>query len=298
MPDRSLLILWLPGAEGLAHALARPLGAETAPVASHRFPDGETLVRIDVPVAGRRVLFAARLDRPDDKTLPLLFAADAARELGAAQVGLVAPYLPYMRQDQRFHPGEAITSRSFARVVSASFDALFTVDPHLHRIARLDDIYALRAEVVAAAPAIADWLRREVPRPLLVGPDSESEQWVRDVAARVDAPWTVLAKERRGDRDVQVAWRSQPDWQGRTPVLLDDIISTGHTLMAAAQALLAAGQAAPVCIGVHALFDAAAAEVMQAAGMARVVTCDTIEHPTNAISLAPLLADAVRRWQK
>jgi hypothetical protein len=87
----------------------------------HRFPDGEALVRIDVPVKGRCVVLAGSLDRPDEKTLPLLFAADAARELGAAQVGLAAPYLAYMRQDRRFNPGKAITSLSYAPLLSSSW---------------------------------------------------------------------------------------------------------------------------------------------------------------------------------
>ena len=76
-------------------------------------------MRIDTPVRGRCVVLAGSLHQPDEKTLPLLFAADAARELGAAQVGLVAPYLAYMRQDRRFEPGEAVTSRSYARLLSA-----------------------------------------------------------------------------------------------------------------------------------------------------------------------------------
>ncbi len=282
----------------MARELATAADGEAAPLALHTFPDGETLVRIDAPVAGRRVVLAARLDRPDAKVLPLLFAADALRDLGATALGLVAPYLPYMRQDARFQPGEAITSVTFARLLSAHFDALFTIDPHLHRFARLADLYQLHAQAVAAAPAVAAWVRDTVPRPLLVGPDSESSQWVSDVAARVGAPWTVLDKERLGDRDVRVAWRGQSDWEGRTPVLLDDIISTGHTLLAAAEALQAGGHPRAWCVGVHALFDDNALQALLRAGVERVATCDTVIHPTNAISVVPLLARAVAVWQR
>ncbi len=288
------LVLGYPGNEALATGLAHQLGGQYSPLFAHRFPDGETLVRIDAPVEGRRVVLACTLDHPDAKALPLLFAADAARELGAAQVGLVAPYLAYMRQDHRFKPGEAITSRSFARMVSASFDFLVTVDPHLHRWHSLDQIYALRSRVVPAAPRIAQWLQANVPRPLLVGPDEESAQWVAEVARLAQAPHLVMAKTRRGDHDVSVVMEAPPDAAGRTPVLVDDIISTGRTLMAAAQALRDAGLGAPVCVGVHALFDEDAHARMIEGGIARVVTCDSIVHPTNAIGLGPALAPAVQ----
>ena len=125
-----MLVVALPGGEALSAGLARRLRCDWSPLAVHRFPDGETLVRLDAPVGGRCVVLAGSLDQPDGKTLPLLFAADAARELGATQVGLVAPYLAYMRQDRRFNTGEALTSRTYARLLSTALDFLVTVDPH------------------------------------------------------------------------------------------------------------------------------------------------------------------------
>ena len=288
------IILALPGAERLAETLAQQLHCAASTVEAHRFPDGEVVVRLRTAVTGQRVLLVAHLDRPDDKTLALVFAADAARELGALQVGLVAPYLPYMRQDDRFRPGEAITSRSYARLLSSTIDWLVTVDPHLHRWPSLDAIYSIRSHVVAAAPAIADWLRREVPQAILVGPDSESEQWVADVAGRVGVPYVVMTKERRGDREVQVRLPQGVAHEGRTPVLVDDIISSGHTMAAASHVLRGAGWGRPLCVGVHALMDAAALDMLHRAGIARVASCDTVPHPTNAIGVAALLAEGVR----
>ena len=287
-------LLALPGAENLAQTLASLLRCAASTLEVHRFPDGESLVRLRTGVAGQRVVLAAHLDHPDATTLPLLFAADAARDLGAAEVGLVAPYLPYLRQDERFRPGEAVTSRTYARMLSGAVDFLVTVDPHLHRFASLDEIYTVRTRVVTAAPAIAQWLAREVPRPVLVGPDSESEQWVADVAGRLGAPYFVMTKERRGDRDVQVRMPEGADGADRVPVLLDDIASSGHTLASAAQVLRGAGWDRPLCIAVHALLDAAGMDLLHRAGIARVLSCDSVPHPTNAIALGPLLAEGVR----
>lgn len=294
MKREPMVILALPGGAPLAAALARSLRCGWSELALHRFPDGETGVRIAVPVRGCRVMLAGSLNQPDAKTLPLIFAADAARELGASQVGLVAPYLAYMRQDKRFHPGEAVTARSYARLLSASLDFLVTVDPHLHRVHGLDEIYFLRTQVVPAAPLIARWLRGHVASPWLIGPDQESAQWVAEVARLAGAPWTVLRKTRRGDRDVNVRLASPERWPGHVPVLLDDIVSTGETMLAAASLLSKKGLGAPVCIAVHALFDGEAQRRLLESGASRVLSCDTVVHPSNAIRMAPSLARAVR----
>ncbi len=295
MKRAPMLVIALPGGEKLASGLARSLRCEWSALAVHHYPDGETGVRIDAPVRGCCVVLAGSLNQPDAKTLPLIFAADAARELGALQVGLVAPYLAYMRQDKRFNPGEAVTSRSYARMLSASLDFLVTVDPHLHRIHMLGDIYSVRTEVVPAAPLIARWLRSHVPLPWLIGPDQESAQWVAEVARLAGAPWTALHKTRRGDREVGVRLAGKERWPERVPVLLDDIVSTGETMLAATRLLKKAGLDAPLCIGVHALFDEPAQRRLLEGGVSRVLTCDTVIHPSNAIRMTSSLARACRR---
>ena len=286
-------VLAWPGTR-LGPQLAAALHCDCSDLQLHRFPDGETLVRIAADVDGDQVVIAASLDHPDGKLLPLAFAADAARETGAERVVLVAPYLAYMRQDVRFHAGEAVTSRTFARLLSSTFDALVTVDPHLHRWNSLSQIYAIHSRIVPSAPAIAAWIAQNVSEPLVVGPDAESEQWIAEVARLADAPDTVLEKERRGDRDVAVRLRDELVGETRSPVLVDDIVSTGQTLIAAAQALRSTGLRDPIAVGVHVLADAPELDSIRAAGIPLLVSCDTVEHPTNHISLVPELARAVR----
>jgi ribose-phosphate pyrophosphokinase len=287
------IVLALPGNEALARALAGRLGAEAGELELRRFPDGETYVRLPGSVAGRAVVLACTLDRPDDKTVPLLLVAATARDLGAARVGLVAPYLAYLRQDDRFQAGEGVTSRYFARLLSSAIDWLVTVDPHLHRIRALAEVYAVPAVAVRAAPLIADWIRARVERPVLIGPDRESEQWVSAAAGMTALPSLVLEKVRRGDREVAVSVPGLERFPGCTPVLLDDIISTGHTMIAALAHLRRLGTAPPVCIGVHAIFAAGAREDLRAAGAAQIVTTNTVPHPSNAIDVSALLAEAV-----
>lgn len=286
------LLLVMQGNERLASGLADRLGAEIALPETRRFPDGETYLRLTADLKDRPVAILCTLDRPDEKIPPLLFAADAARDLGAARIGLIAPYLAYMRQDTRFKPGEAVTSRPFARLLSAAFDWLVTVDPHLHRYHSLDALYGIPSVAVHAAPAIARWIGDNVANALVIGPDVESEQWVAAVAREAGMPHAVLTKVRRGDRDVDISLQHLGSRSDRVPVLVDDIISSGRTMLVAVQKLRAQGWPAPVCIGVHGLF-ADESDIALGGTGARVVTCNTVPHKTNSIDVCPLLAAAV-----
>lgn len=293
------LLLAFPAMEQMANDLGDLLGEEIALVNLHKFPDGESLVSLPDDLRGRDVAILATLHDPDALAMPLWFAAQTARELGAARVGLVAPYLAYMRQDRRFEPGQAVSAPLFARFLGHAFDWLVTADPHLHRIAALRDIFPLPAEYVATAALLADWIAREVANPVVIGPDSESAQWVADVARIAGCPFEVLRKERTGDRSVAVSVPRLDTIKGRTPVLVDDIASSGHTMIEATRQLLAQRTAAPVCVVIHPLFGAGAYEEILAAGARTVVSTNSIPHPSNAISLAPLLAPAIaRHWQE
>lgn len=290
---RQVLVVPLPGNEVAGHEIAETLSGALAIPAVRRFPDEETYARLDASVEGCDVVLVATLDRPDSKVLSVLFLADLVRDLGARRCVLVAPYLAYMRQDTRFRPGEAVTSRSFARVLSAACDGLVTVDPHLHRYSSLADLYTVPTRVVHAAALLSEWIRLSVKDPVLIGPDSESEQWVAEVARLAGAPFVVLQKTRHGDREVEISVPDVERWISRRPVLVDDIISTARTMSETIGHLHQAGLAPPVCIGVHALFAGDAYRHLSSAGVERIVTTDTVSHETNAIGVGHALAEAV-----
>jgi ribose-phosphate pyrophosphokinase len=287
------VLLSFPEQVQLGRTLAPALQARHAEVVWHRFPDGESLVKIDPDLHDADVAILASLDHPDAIAMALRFAAETAREFGARSIGLVAPYLGYMRQDARFHPGEAVSAPLFARFLEGSFDWLVTVDPHLHRIPTLGDLFAIPAANVAAAPAIAAWIRNNVPDAVVVGPDSESRQWVDDIARRAGVPGIVLDKVRRGDRDVQVTAPDLAAARGRTPVLVDDIVSTGHTMAAAIMQLRSLGLPPATLVATHAVFAEGAHELLVEAGVERIVSTDTVPHDTNAIAIGALLAEGI-----
>ena len=285
------LMFNLDDSSSLANAIAQQLDAETGQISLRQFPDKETYLRVLTPCKGRSVLVFCNLYQPDDKILRLLFLAATLRELGATKIGLVTPYLAYMRQDKRFNPGECISSRPFAKLLSDKFDWLVTVDPHLHRYESLDEIYTLQGRVVHAAPMIANWISENIERPLLIGPDSESEQWVSDVAKLAGAPFQVLSKIRRGDYDVEVSLPDVEKWRQHTPVLVDDIISSGRTMIETVEHLYAEQLPKPVCIAVHGLFSDTAYQNLS--NLAQVVTCNSVIHTSNAIDLSRAIAEEV-----
>lgn len=287
-----MLVLGFPESATMAEAIAAELEAPCATVDVHAFPDAESRVRLpaDIP---NEVVLCRSLDHPNAKLIELMLAARCARELGAQQVTLVAPYLCYMRQDAAFHPGEAVSQRIVGRFLADLADTLVTVDPHLHRVHALADAVPVsRAVTVSGAPLMGAFLAARGETPLLVGPDRESEQWVGEVARVAGLDFAVANKLRRGDRSVEVALPER-DYTDRDIVLVDDVASSGRTLASAAVALQKAGAARIDVLVTHALFAGDAMSVLRDAGASGIWSSDSIPHPSNAFSLAPALAEAL-----
>ena len=289
------LLFVLEAAHDLADSLLQQAGFDSGEIERRQFPDGESYVRLLTPVEGRDVVLLCSLDRPDAKTLPLLFAADVARTQGARSVGLAAPYLAYMRQDKAFKPGEAVTSATYSDLLSSHFDWLATVDPHLHRYPRLDTIYSTPAIAASAVAPIAEWITKNVERPFLIGPDIESEQWVEKIARLAAAPFTVFHKTRQGDREVSIEGTKVPIPAGATPVIVDDIASSARTMIEAVRMLKDNGTETPLCIAVHALFAGDAFPELLEAGPAIIVSTNTVVHESNTIDVSAVIAEAIHR---
>jgi ribose-phosphate pyrophosphokinase len=290
-PPAAVRIHAFPDSLVLARRLAQALRLPLRPIVLSRFPDGESLVRVDHP-RGTEAVLVRSLHDPNAKLVEVILAADALRHAGARKVTLVAPYLPYMRQDQVFTPGEPVSQRIIGALLGGLFERVLTVEAHLHRIRRLAEVVPGAARSLSAAPALAEWVGRHAPGALLVGPDAESAPWVGAVARRAGVDWVVGDKVRLGARRVRLTLPPLPAC--RRAVLIDDIASSGATLAAAARALRRAGVATVEVAVVHAICAPGALDRIRRAGVRRVVSCDTIPHPTNAITVAPLLAAALR----
>lgn len=276
-------------ARELADALTVPCKA----VDRHRFPDGE--VKLTLPEAlPEHVIFYRSLDHPNEKLVELLLAARAAREQGVKQLTLVAPYLCYMRQDMAFNPGEVVSQRIIGRFLADLFDNVITVDPHLHRVHQLKEaVPAKHALALQATSVMADFLRAHVSSPLLLGPDSESDQWVKAVAEPAGWRHATCLKQRSGDREVSITL-PDIDLRGLAVVLLDDIISSGETIARAAVACREQGAETVDVLVTHALFAPGAEDRLKAAGIRHLWSTNSVQHVTNAASLTGLLREALQ----
>lgn len=295
-----MIVLGFPENIAQSSALASALGCAHATIDIHRFPDGESRLTLP-PALPERVILFRSLHDPNAKLTELLIAAGGARALGAQSLALVVPYLCYMRQDIAFAPGQPVSQRIIGRLLADQFDAVVTIDPHLHRVATLEEaVPAARAVCLSATGLLGEFLAARLPKDaLLLGPDEESAQWVSRVAQPGGFEFAVATKKRFGDADVRVTLPAIP-FAGRDVVLVDDVISSGHTMMEAASALKAGGARSISAIATHGLFAPGARDGMTRAGIREVWVTDTIppsEASAAGVTLLPvagILADAIR----
>jgi ribose-phosphate pyrophosphokinase len=276
-----------------AQSLAARIGLPLHEIALHRFPDGE--IRVTVGAAAPTVIIYAPLDRPNDKLITLLFAAEALRRAGAKRLVLVAPYLCYMRQDAAFHAGEAISQRAIGKLLAHTVDRVITVDAHLHRTADIRTVFpGIAAENLSAMPVIADALAAIERATIVAGPDSESRPWVADLAGRIGLDHVVGRKMRKGDRSVEIDFSGERSVAGRPVLLVDDIVSSGGTLVTAAKSLLALDATSVDAIVTHALFPPEMTVEFTRAGIRSIRSTTSVSHATNAIPLDAVLAAALK----
>ena len=300
VPPKPMLLYFEDEVES-ATRLAQAADLNLFRIERHRFPDGELKLRLP-PDPTAQIVILRTLADPNEKLVELLLSAQTAREIGARHLTLVAPYLAYMRQDIAFEPGEAVSQRLIGRFLAGLFDAVVTVDPHLHRVATLQEAVPVsHAIVLSGAPQLSDLIASRRNKPLLVGPDEESAQWVAMAAARHGFEHAVCHKVRHGDRAVSVAPPDVPI-AGRQVVLIDDVASTGHTIAQAAKAMLAAGAISVDVAITHALFAGDALQLILKAGVGEVWSTDCIKHPSNAVSMASAIAASLlelsKAWQR
>jgi ribose-phosphate pyrophosphokinase len=285
------LLIGFPDYQEQALRLARAAGVPYEDAVIHHFPDGESRLRLPELLPGRVVL-CRTLNHANSKLVELLLAAATARELGAKHITLIAPYLCYMRQDKAFHPGEAISQQIIGALLARYFDALITVDSHLHRVHRLQDAVPVDTAINLTATApMSEFLEQTVDNPLLLGPDEESRQWVEAIAQARGFDYLVARKLRSGDRDVRISL-PESDYRDRNVVLVDDVASTGCTLEETALALADFEPKSISVLVTHAFFINDAQDRLRQAGVSHIWSTDSVPHSTNVLQLDQLLAQS------
>ena len=276
----------------LAERISRELG--NAPFAipfTKRFPDGEMYVRIGGRLEGEDVV-VVQSTRTDQDLVELLLLEDAVREAGARRVFVVVPYFGYARQDRRFFPGEPVSARTLCRHVELDADVVITVD--LHSSQTLTN-FTKPAFEASGIPAIARLLR-ERPIDLLVSPDRGGVDRARRMAQLLDKPWFALEKKRLDSEHVELSLPSSipATIEGKHLVIVDDVISTGGTIVEAAKLLKKRGVAVISAACTHGLFLRDAFERIKAVAD-EVYSTDTLGNPAEKASVAPDIAQILIR---
>ena len=286
-------VVGLRNSVGLARSVSKLLHARFLELKTTSFPDGELHIQYPKPtLTGHVILVQSFHPNPTTALVETLFAGKTAQELGAKKITLVAPYLAYLRQDKRFRPGDCVSNHLLAELLNF-FDHVLTIDPHLHRIVSLSEIFKTNAQHITANTLLAEFIEKKYPDSFLIGPDSESSQWAARIAQHIHHPFVILKKKRYTASSVRTKVQTPTSVHGKTVILVDDIISTGHTMLEPIKQLKNLGARRIVCICVHGVFAENALKLLQKAG-ATVIATNTISNPVARINVAPLIAQALQ----
>jgi ribose-phosphate pyrophosphokinase len=280
----------------LAERVAGQLKCKLTKPELRRFPDGELYVRIPTDVKGEDVaIIQSTCYPPNQNYMELFLLLDTVRDLGAREVTAIVPYFAYARQDKRFEEGEAVSLHTVAKLIeSAGADEVYTVDMHAHRVGDIQKIFKVPAQNLTAAPLLARYLagNYQLEDPVIIGPDEEAEQWAKGAGKTLGADWDYMVKERLGPKEVKIKPRKL-EVEDRDAMVIDDIISTGETMVEAVKILKDHGARKIYAACVHAVLANDALEKIRRAGAEDIFATDTIEREISKVSVAPLIADAI-----
>ncbi|MBD3361905.1 ribose-phosphate diphosphokinase [Candidatus Woesearchaeota archaeon] len=287
------IVLGGSNSHSLARKIANKLKAKYGVLITDRFPDGELYLRLPFSVKGKKVILIESMHpNPDRILIETIFASRTCKELGAKEVVLVAPYLAYLRQDKRFHPRECWSNRIMAALVTCA-DKMVVVDPHIQRIKNLHEIFNMPAKKISANSVLGDYIKKNVKNPLILGPDWESFQWAEKIAEKIKVESTVLRKKRYTSRSVRIKLKGDIAIKGRNVVIIDDIISSGHTMIEVVKQAKKKKAKSITCLAVHGIFSERAYSKIKKAGATKIITTNTIENKTSKLDVSGVITKSL-----
>ncbi|MDP8023375.1 MAG: ribose-phosphate diphosphokinase [Nitrososphaeria archaeon] len=281
----------------LSYLLSRQLKVDLTPAEIRKFPDNEKYVRIDGDVSNKNVVILQSMAfRPDEYLIESLLLASAAKDAGAKSVTLAAAYFPYARQDERFKPGEPVSVSVVAQLLTAAgVDNLVTVDVHRHRVLDFASIFKGKWIDVSVMPYLVSYGKKSGlidNDTFIVGPDSEAIQWAKIAAESAGlSNYGALRKKRFGDTEVTVS--GELNLEGKKVFIVDDIISTGSTIIEASKAIKEMGGKLVGVACAHGLFVNEALYKLYREGISEVYSSDTVPNQTTRVSSAEALSKGV-----
>lgn len=278
----------------LGYKVAKRLKAQHSELLVKKFPDDELLVRFNADLRGKNIVLVQSFYRDiSDCVVEIILASATARDLGAKKIILAAPYFPYLRQDRRFHSGESVSQSIIAKLIEKYFDEILIIDPHLHRRKSLSQVFRIKAAKLTANSLIADHIKKHIKNPIIIGPDEESYKWARSVAGIISTESRILEKKRYSSYHVEVKLNKKIDLKGKNVVIVDDIVSTGHTIIETAKLLRKLGAKNIYCICVHGIFVDGALKKLRKAKI-KVISTNTIPNRVARIDVSGVIGEVLK----
>ncbi|PZN04712.1 MULTISPECIES: ribose-phosphate diphosphokinase [Thermaerobacter] len=285
----------------LARAIAQHIGVPLGDLELGRFANGEVRVSVNESVRGADVfVIQPTCHPPNDTLMELLVLLDALKRASAWRVNAVVPFYGYARQDRKTRPREPITAKLVANLLTvAGADRVVTMDLHAGQIQGFFDV---PVDHLTAVPLLADYFaRKRLERPVVVSPDHGGVTRARELADRLGVPIAIIDK-RRPEPGVAEVMSVVGDVEGRTAIMIDDIIDSGGTIRHGAEALIALGAKAVYACCTHPVFSGNALQRLAEAPIEEIVVTDTIPLPPGAekarvkvLSVAPIFGEAIVR---
>jgi len=272
---------------GLAGKISQELGAELAKIESKRFPDGEIYVRILSNMRGEECA-VIQSTLGNDALIELILILDLLQDLGASKIHAVVPYLAYSRQDKRFQEGESLSAKTILKIIDGMSDSIITVNCHFLKAGGEFDFHGIKITNIDAFPELANYFKRRLENPFLLAPDKGSLDLVKNAAGIIGCEFDYLIKERISGEEVKTEAK-ELNVEGNDVIILDDMISTGGTIINAAE-LVRSQKAKSVSAGcVHGVFSQGLEKLKTATG--EIICTDTIQTDVSGVSVAGLIAE-------
>ncbi|MCO5215548.1 MAG: ribose-phosphate pyrophosphokinase [Thermomicrobiales bacterium] len=287
----------------LAEAICRELGVDLGRAIVSTFQNGETRVKLDENVRGADVFVIQPTSEPvNNYIMELLLMIDALRRASADRITAVIPYYGYAKQEKKTSGREPISAKLVANLITtAGADRVLTVDLHSPAI---EGFFDIPVDHLRATPLLARAFRSRVQGEIVVvSPDAGGVGRAQDFRTRANGSLAIISKQ-HPDADKTEMLDIVGDVDGKTAVIVDDMISTGGTLVEAVKLLRARGAERIYVCATHGIFAGNALELIGSADIDELIVTDTIllphEAPENVsvVSVAPLLAEAIMRTHK
>jgi len=277
----------------LGSLIAKKLNVSHSKLIFDKFPDNEIVIRFNSELKGSElVLVQSFYGEINDNIVEVILAASTAKELGAKKVVLVAPYFPYLRQDKRFNKGESVSQGIIAKLMDKYLDGISIIDPHLHRKNSLSSIFKIKSKKISANSLVAKYIKKNIKNPVTIGPDEESFKWAKNVADILGVESRILKKKRYSSYHVEVKLNKNIDLSHKNAVIVDDIVSTGHTILETAKVLRKLGAKNIFCICVHGIFVGDALKKLNKARI-KLIATNTIPNKMAKIDVSGVVADSL-----